>query len=247
VKNVNISETNKYIRILVYISGVLTLISILTPVRYITQAGYGLYEWMWGLYYYDYSGGSEFDFFSLEEPLEYRIPIFLSNMIPAIIIFVCSLALINKAQEVRVGRRKLADIANELIGSGILLILAPIIYNVAYEFTVNLYLDHINAGYNFELWTGDSPGFAFIGPFIGGGLAVICGVIAKVQKPKEEPIVKPVPIATQAPFTTQREPVRAITPRVAIDPNVRYCPECGQKLTSTVIKYCPSCGIELHL
>jgi hypothetical protein len=85
------------------------------------------------------------------------------------------------------------------------------------------------------LWSGGSgPGFAFIGPFIGGALVIISVYASKKITPGGEPI-------------TIGESKKSIN-NTSVEPKIgrlNFCPECGKKLPSKEGKFCISCGFEI--
>ena len=85
-------DIKDYIWTIPLIGGILLLISFFTPSAYASQFGISEYQWMWGLFHVEIYGYSpETDFFFNVEPAEYMIPIFLSGIFSAIIIFIASI------------------------------------------------------------------------------------------------------------------------------------------------------------
>lgn len=218
-------EIKNYIWIAILFGGILTLLSIFTPVSYFTH----LYEWMWGFGYHD-SGdsGSHFYFWLLNEPSQINIPWWLLDFLTALIIFICSLVLIIMGSRIWIGSINTEDKEKKLVIIGILLIIAPIIYVIDYYIFENIYYDYFGIVGDFKLWTGgDSyPGFAFIGPFIGGALVIISVIASKKIKPRE--------VITKTSMIAKRS-------------QLNYCPECGQKLLSKEGKFCTSCRFEINI
>lgn len=110
-----IKEPKDYIWALPIIGGVLVLISILTPAHYANELGIDANYWMWGLYHLSVTGyGSETIFMFTEKfgPSRYTMPIFFSGLIPAVLILICSIALIASSNAVRTGRRDIKNVEN---------------------------------------------------------------------------------------------------------------------------------------
>ena len=184
-----VREIKKYIWIVVLIGGILTLVSIFTPVSYYIRSNYEGYNWMWGLSYFHMEGfGSDINFSLFENPIRFYLPIFLSELIPAILIFLSSIMLIIMANRLRVDRTHIKDIENKLIGWGVTLILAPIIYMIAVNLTINALYDYEGYPFNFTLFGSTNPGFAFIAPFIGGALVLVGGIVSKTMITRDEAI-----------------------------------------------------------
>ncbi|MFX1363671.1 MAG: hypothetical protein ACFFCE_09315 [Promethearchaeota archaeon] len=145
------------------------------------------YYWMWGLYYNKIPGFSTTTtLLPLEEPAQYMIPIFLSGIFSAIIIFFCSLIPIGEANRLKKNRKDSKNIGIRLIGEGILILIAIIVYVIAIEITTTNYTEFIFSDlydddyislfrYEFEFWDIYDPGFAIIGPIIGASLNIIAG------------------------------------------------------------------------
>jgi len=100
------------------------------------------------------------------------------RLIPTILILLSSILLTIIANRLRVGRKYIKDVENKLIGYGVILILAPIIFVLGY----NLYSE----GYDIFITYIEYPGFAFIAPFIGGALALVGGIFSKYRISEEE-------------------------------------------------------------
>ncbi len=185
----NERDIKNYIWVVILIGGILSLISIFTPVSNYIQSVYETYSWMWGLSYFTTGIDSGIMFSAFNDPIYYNLPIFLSGVIPTIMILLISIKLIIKANHIRDGRTQIKDIEQKLIRSGVMLILAPIIYLIATTTLVNII--NLIRGYSsfFVLFSTTSPGFAFVSPFIGGALALIGGIVSKYKIAREEVII----------------------------------------------------------
>lgn len=247
-----IKEYKNYIWIIILIVAVLILVSFFTPAFYYDRYPLEEYYWMWGLYY---SASAEYGtdtlFIPMEEPSKYLIPIFLSGLIPALMIFIGSLALIAIANSVRIGKKDIKNVENKLIGVGIYLITATVIYLIGIQITMENYFEYLMEDltdeYDYydivtpDLWDVYEPGFAIIGPFIGAGLTIAGGVASKVIKPPEEAIK----IEERQDFI-EKVPTKTISPTEPISNEILFCPECGKKRLYTESKYCSHCGFEFR-
>jgi len=168
--------------VLILVGGILVIISIFTPVIHGPYSappfGYEYYNWMWGLWYNNYGGIIEFAFEAYLAPIHVLITIYIIRLIPTILILLSSILLTIIANRLRVGRKYIKDVENKLIGYGVILILAPIIFVLGY----NLYSE----GYDIFITYIEYPGFAFIAPFIGGALALVGGIFSKYRISEEE-------------------------------------------------------------
>ena len=103
-----IKDPREYIWALPFIGGILILISVFTPAYYAELMGIEEYHWMWGLSYTSIPGyASRTVFIPNEEPTNFTIPIFLTGIIPFLIILVGSIALLISANAVRTGRSEI--------------------------------------------------------------------------------------------------------------------------------------------
>lgn len=235
-------NSTKYIWIIALTGGIISLISFFTPAFYVDLYPVEEYFWMWGLHYGSISGyGSDIAFLPTQQPSSYLLPIFFSGLIPAILILISSVMLSTTANKIRTDRFDLKSAGNRLIGWGIALILASIIFLVGIGITMNAFFEYLLSdpwdpyitipG----IWDVYEPGFAVIGPFIGAILAIISGAASKTIKPREEA------------FITE-DFKKAIT-KIPTEGNVaqiKYCPECGQKILFEARKFCTYCGFEFN-
>lgn len=182
-----VKDIKEHIWVIILISGIILLISFFTPVSSYIQPGVVSFGWMWGLSYYNFEGfGNGLDFWYMGDPLYLTIPSTLISFLISIIVVIGSLALIIMGNRVRLGRINIKDKENKLVKLGALMIIAPVIYVITPYIFGLLYYDYYGFGV-FELWAGaNNPGFAFIGPFIGGALALISGIVSKNKIPREE-------------------------------------------------------------
>lgn len=98
--------------------------------------------------------------------------------------------------------------------------------------------------YDLSFWEHRTPGFAVIAPFIGGGLSILGYIISKATingGVEIRPISK-----EPTPEVKEITPVEKeiATPTTPSGEGFRFCPECGQEISSPDDKFCLSCGFE---
>lgn len=231
----------KYIWIIVLIGGIITIISFFTPAFYANLLQVEEYFWMWGLHYGNITGyGANFSFIPLENPFIYMIPIFLAGIFPALLIILSSIMLIVIANGIRNVRSDLKYYENRIIGYGITLISASVIFLISISITMNNFIEYLlygfGDGFTLDIWDIYQPGFAIIGPFIGGVLAIIGGIASKTIKPGE----KPISIQEMKKYIIKMPGENKMG-------KFNYCPECGQELFHKEYKFCSNCGFELRI
>jgi len=208
--------------------------------------GIAEYFWMWGLYHSDITNyGSDTLLLPLEEPTQYMMPIFLSGIFSAIIIFLCSIVSMALANSLKRSRKDFKNVGTKSIGIGILMLVASIIYIIAISITMTNYFEYIISewygGYlppNLiipDFWDVYKPGFAIIMPFIGATFTIIAGIVSIAVKPREDVIL----VEEKRDFAIKK-------PIEPINSQVRYCPECGQKLLYKESKFCINCGFKFQ-
>jgi len=215
-----------------------------TPAHYFNEFGLDANYWMWGLYHLSAPGyGSETIFMFTEEfgPSQYTMPIFLSGIIPAVIILISSIMLIASSNAVRTGRRDIKNVENGWIGMGFMMIVASIIYIIAIDITWMNLTEYV---YEQEygpmppgspgFWDIFNPGFAVIAPFIGAGLSIAGSIASKTIKPREVSI-----------FVGEKKGIITKKPIGEISHQINFCSECGHQLLYSGTKFCSHCGNEL--
>ncbi|MFW9941693.1 MAG: zinc ribbon domain-containing protein [Candidatus Thorarchaeota archaeon] len=228
-----IKEPKDYIWVLPIIGGVLILISFFTPAFYANIGGVEEYYWMWGLWYGSTPIESDTIFMATEEPARYMMPIFLSGIIPAVLILIGSIFIIASSMLVKSGRIDIRSVENGWIGMGIMMIVASIIYIIAIDITMLNYLEYKIGTLlpGFSIWDVYDPGFAIIAPFIGAGLSIVGSIASKAIKPREAPI-----------FVGERKGPITKTPIGETSHRIKFCSECGHQLLYEGGKFCSHCG-----
>jgi hypothetical protein len=233
-----LKDIRNHIWVIILIGGIILLISVFTPVSSYIQPGAQSHSWLWGFNYYDFEGfGSKFYFWFLNEPLYINLPNGVVDILIASTIFIGSIKLITIGNNIRMSRIGLKEQEEKLGKIGALMIIAPIIYVASRYIFGNIYYISMGIDSVYVLWAGVSgPGFAFIGPFIGGALVIISVIASKKITPGKEPI-------------TIGESQKAITntPVEAKIGQRNYCPECGKKISSKESKFCIYCGFDIPI
>lgn len=222
----------------ILLGGIILLISVFTPMSYYIQPGVQSYSWLWGFGYYNIEGiSSEFYFWLIFEPFQINLANGIVGILLSSATLIGSIKLITMGNNIRMNRIGLKEQEVKLSKIGGLMVIVPIIYVITRYLIVNLYYLFLGIEISFVLWGGVSnPGFAFIGPFIGGALVIISVVASKKITPGEEPIK-----IGEFKKTITNTPVEAKIGRR------NFCPECGKKLTDKESKFCIHCGFEIPI
>ncbi|MFW9882398.1 MAG: zinc ribbon domain-containing protein [Candidatus Thorarchaeota archaeon] len=235
-------ERKEYFWAAPLIAGILTFISVFTPAFSGNVYPVQEYYWMWGLAYVSVTGYySRTLFIPFEQPSTYTIPIFLSGIIPFIVILIGSLALLAMSYRVKRGRINAKNSANSWIAIGITMIIGTIIYIISIDITMMNYVEYqLLQIYpppiilpNF--WEVYNPNFAIIAPFIGAAICIIGAIASKVSKPREvifpekRDFFKPEKVVISADLTK----------------SFRFCPNCGHQIIKEEQRFCTNCGFEL--
>lgn len=239
-----IKDLRQYIWTLPFIGAILILISIFTPSVYVDQYPIEEYYWMWGLYYASISGyGSRTLFLAAEGPTNYTMPIFITGLIPLLLIFLASIALLLSANAVRTGRSDSKNRENLWIVMGIAMIVVPIIYIIGIDITMMRYVEYqLEQIYGYvptglpDFWDVYDPGFAVIAPFVGAALSIGGSIASKMIKPRELPI-----------FVKQKQGIITKTPIGQISRTINFCSECGHQLLYSGNRFCSHCGNEIKI
>ena len=168
----------KNIWIFPFLGGLISIIGLFTPTAfsYFLNEDYELtqYFWMWGLMYGRYYFFENFNTKRLGG-ISLSPEIFVPELIATILILVSASSSIKTALHFRKGERNFSEIKKSWIITGILYIIALIIYVVGMQIGYSLYQQRIG-GSPLNFWQNYIPNFGIIAPFISG-LLVIVGVI----------------------------------------------------------------------
>ena len=226
--------TRNYIWILPFIGSILTAIGLFTPAAALPAGGLTELFWMHG-FYVVVGGGTPDPGFVTHIPglMAVGISCMVLILVCTIIMFISSLT--HRGQ----------DAPGSWLALSILLIGGTIFFIAGAELAFRIY-NLINYDvFDISFWQHRTPGFAVIAPFIGGGLAILGFIISKATREGEveiTPISKDVvPDSKELP-PAEKEISPAVSPS---DEGFRFCPECGQEISSSEDKFCLSCGFEL--
>lgn len=210
-----------------FFGSILTFIAIFTPSAYETEGTISRFIWLQGFGLAIGGGDAEFEYLN---PVDYPY-YFIPGMITFLILLICNIILFI----VSLTRRRKEPTAVWLI-MGILLIVGAIYYIAASEVAYRIEFESI---FNREsFWGKYEPGFAVIGPFLGGGLAIVGFIVGKALS-KGEVAMRPVNAVVTPPV-----PAPTPTP-VEISEGLRFCPDCGEQLKNPNQRFCHCCGREL--
>ncbi len=179
----------KNIWILPFLGSLISIIGLFTPTAfsYILNEEYELtqYFWMWGFFYARYYF---FEYFKNETFLGFTIfapEIFVPGLIATIFILASANSCIKTARRFRKGECHFSEIKKSWIITGILYIIAPIIYVVGMQIGFSLYQQRIE-GSPLNFWQKFVPNFSIIAPFISGFLVLVGVVLGTVILGKKD-------------------------------------------------------------
>ena len=235
-------DPREYIWALPILGGVIGIISLFTPAHHAYDFGISTNVWMWGLYNRSAPDYSEIGFIYTVYartdvfPLQYTLSLFLSGLIPAILILISSITLTVSSNAVRTGKRDIKKFVNVWIGMGIMMIVASIIYIIAIDIAWMNLLQYIyRQSYPPEaptFWDTFDPGYAVIAPFLGASLSIVGSIASKTMKPRELPIFS---IQKQGNIITK-------IPKGEISRKIKFCFGCGHQLLYDEARFCQNCG-----
>lgn len=236
------ADIRKNIWLIPLVAGILALIAVVTPAASMNVLGMLTANlWFWGLYTYDYTGffsGTDF----IMDPL-----VLIPSLITTILIALSGVLLVSAGARLKRDSDKLSFVRNFSAISGILILVAEILWLVMVPmfFPMAYYWDTaFGSGGPYTFWTWNlggfmnyplhSVGFGVIGGFIAAGIA-FGAVGAASYYSKERPMKAPkekegTPIAKEAPPVKESE--------------LKFCPECGAEIEDPNIKFCGKCGFE---
>ena len=234
-------DPREYIWALPILGGVIGIISLFTPAHHAYDFGISTNVWMWGLYNRSAPDYSEIGFIYTVYartdvfPLQYTLSLFLSGLIPAILILISSITLIASSNAVRTGKRDIKKVVNVWIGMGIMMIIASTIYIIAIDIAwMNLWEHVYGPSYPTypTFWDTFDPGFAVIAPFLGASFSIVGSIASKTMKPRELPI-----------FSIQKQGrIKTKIPIGEISRKIKFCLECGHQLLYDGARFCQNCG-----
>ena len=227
------TETRRYIWLFPFIGSILTAIGLFTPAALLPVGGLTELFWMYG-FFLVVGGGYPDPGFITHIPglMVLGISCMVVLVVCTIIMFISSLT------------HRGEDAPGSWLALSILLIGGTIFFIGGAEVAFRIY-GFINFDIvDLSFWQHRTPGFAVIAPFIGGGLAIIGYIVSKATRDGEVEIT---PISKDAaPESKETPPLeKEISPPVTPSAEaIHFCPECGQKISSSDDKFCLSCGFE---
>jgi len=222
-------KSYEYVWSIPLLSGILAIITILTPVASFNMMGVSWNWWMWNLTVMGVSGlGSETVFIS---EVDFLIP----SLITTSIMILSLISLLSLAAKVRKRRFDLKNFESTSIIIGALLIGITIYYLLAMDsaFYDGLVIAGVPFPAGLHYWEVFNPSFGVIGPFLSAVLAFIgAGVFRYYSKRKDDLIPSKMGILEKK------------GPIVKSKQGLNFCPECGQKTADFAQRFCMKCGIE---
>ncbi|MFX0030268.1 MAG: zinc ribbon domain-containing protein [Candidatus Hermodarchaeota archaeon] len=213
---------SKYIWDIQLTGAILVLIGFLSPMAYVSDYGRSMYIWIWALSVTELNGyGTEAIF--AENP-EVLIP----SIVCSISIFICICVLFASVRRYKRSIRDKRPTGNALLGASIATIISTISWMLSLEVAWP-------GPYNF--WEIVNPHLGVFGLFIGSGISITGYVYARYIRAHRDEISLPKKkIYVSTPSTTEE----------TIKNQLKFCPDCGNKLLSETQKFCVNCGFNLR-
>lgn len=213
-----------YIWVAPLIGAVLALIGFFTPVAYFEAYDGSIYMWMWGLNYIElYGYGSEIIF--TKNP-DFLIP----TLIFSVGTFLSICAFFGSAYTYKKSTKDGRETGHILLGAAIVMIICTIGWMVSIEV--------VWEGYP-SFWDVMDPGFCVFGLFIGSGISITGYAISR-----KRPLIRRIIILPKKglPSTSQPSTTHIQKSKTA---QIKFCPECGNKVITEDQKFCINCGFNL--
>lgn len=156
---VDINVFKKNLWVIPLVGGILLLLSVFAPASYLIVGSYFTHFWMWGLAV----GGIGFTVTGISFNLQ--IEVIVSGLLFTILILICSILTMILAMKIKKGTRKIDELNNFWISSGLIAILSSIAWIIMIESVAAM-------PYPSEWWGYYNLGFGVIGPFISGALII---------------------------------------------------------------------------
>ena len=220
------------------IGGALSMFSLFFPASYDISSSMGTTfndnYFMWGLRLVTWNGESDTVWIYEMKPEPWGAILGVCGLISTLLILISGLVLFITALTSRKSGYNGAWIA-----MGILLIVGTLFYIISYANVYGAMMGNEYDEWGKSWWDNYAPGFPVIAAFIGGGLAITGFIVGRVLG-KGEVAIRPVSAAVPPPVPA---PTPAPTP-VEVSEGLRFCPDCGQKVTAES-RYCINCGFDL--
>jgi len=167
---VNINDIKKYLWLVPLSGGILLLLSVFSPASYLIIGPLFTHFWMWGLTV----GGIGFTVTGISFSLQ--IEVLVAGLLFTFFILICSILIIVITIQVKKETRKVDELRNFWISSGLIVILSSIAWIIMIESVA------IAPFHPPDWWGYYNLGFAAIGPFIAGALLIATVFIDKYLK-----------------------------------------------------------------
>ncbi|MFW9873913.1 MAG: zinc ribbon domain-containing protein [Candidatus Thorarchaeota archaeon] len=220
----NIRVEPKNIWVAPLLGAIVSLIAFFTPIAYLKAYDGEIYMWIWGLNYIEvYGYGSEVVF--TENP-DLLIPSILCS-IGVVISILVILASVPAYKKSTIDGR---DLGHGLLRASILMLICTIVWMAAVEVVWEGYPD---------FWDYVDPGFGVFGLIIGSIISLMGYGISRSKGLQRQIISIPQKgisrASQQSPSPIQKQ----------VMTQIRFCPECGNKVISDNQQFCINCGYNL--
>jgi hypothetical protein len=210
--------------------GVISLLALLTPAGFLSEAGNIFSLWIWGLV-----STRVFDGFDYIEDIAFSDNIFVitPSVIFSILIGVCAIVLISSAINCKKELKGVSGLKSTWLTPAILITISIIGWIISIELAFRL------GPYSMSFWEYINPGFGVIGMFLGSGLAIGGYIISKFYIRQIDEIIYFVnqPKASNSPVNLIESTQHGV--------NIKFCPECGTKTEEKQQQFCRNCGFQL--
>jgi len=227
-------DTRNYNWAFPFISGILIIIGLLTPASYGSAMGVTENFWMWGLWSISHIAvGTIFDF------IDYAPEVLVPGIICTILLLIGSFKILSKSYKVRMGKANFEKSHETWLGTGILFILAAIIYIIGMQIGFGVYFRRV-FGSDVSFWGFYLPGFGVIAPFLSGILSIIGYVVSKVSPKQPREVIIPMKREFLRPEQGYTAPSQVATDLTLS--SFKFCPMCGYDIQEADQRFCGNCG-----
>ncbi|MFX0074897.1 MAG: zinc ribbon domain-containing protein [Candidatus Hermodarchaeota archaeon] len=235
-------EAGDFIWIFPLISGICSVVAILTPTASYSMFGVSWSWWMWDFSLMTYIGYPPLFFFISE--IDFIIPSIITTS--AMLLSTVNLFILSSTTRKRKLLTKdftLMSLISALLTIGIMIYYA---FSVALAFNDGLLVEGVEFPPGYHFWSEFNPSFGLILPYISAILSFVGlglfrhyttrrGVFVPLKESYPPEIVstppKPKSIVEATPILVSKE-------------GLNYCPECGHKLIRPDANFCTNCGFK---
>lgn len=223
------SKIKDYIWTLPLIGGILALGALFAPAEYAEEYENYFYIWMWALLSYQYYD-SFWDEFDRGVVFSDNPDILVPSIICSVIIFLSILVLIGSSFYYR--KRMKNSKVNPIVwlGASLCILGSTIGWIVAIE-------NVMSSPSLPSFWSFFNPGFGVIGMFLGSILSIVGYGGARVSVKQRRETIQP--LQEGMVIAGDRIPTASTTHQIE---KIKFCPECGSKLSKENQKFCMDCG-----